>query len=360
MVREGLQRGLQLYDSGALNNLSIAENALTRFDALATARRVEEELERTGRGFGALSRDAALENIKGAIAGRLGDYQAVIELWRGDRGFNLEGRAVNVSNLLGRNLVADHDVTAGLKLSEPDSEGLLSFSGVNYGLYSDRMKAALALRDWPGVVTMGQKAFSLAASDARTRQFAFREEAAILAVGYARVGRLADAWAMLDKTLLDCESCLAARGWVAELARDHAGADRWFATFERADPEIPLPDAEWAQALLERGDLDGAIAKARQARRTGPHYAEPMETWGDALMAKGDYAGAVGKFAEAGRDAPRWGRNHMRWGEALMLAGRYAEARAQFVAASSMDLSKPDLAALNLLLGRTASGRLHG
>jgi len=360
VVREGLQHGLQLYDSGALNNLSISENALTRFDALATARRVEDELERTGRGFGTLSRDAALENIKGAIAGRLGDYQGVIELWRRDRGFNLEGRAVNVRTLLGRDLVADHDVTAGLKLSDPTSEGLLSFSGVNYGLYSDRMKAALALRDWPGVVTMGEKAFSLAASDARTRQFAFREEAAILAAGYARVGRLADARAMLARTLLDCEPCLAARGWVAELAGDRAGADRWFAAFERADPEIPLPDAEWAQALLERGDMDRAIAQARQAHLKGPHYAEPMETWGDALMAKGDYAGAAEKFAQADRDAPRWGRNHMRWGEALMLSGHYSEARAQFVAASGMDLSRSDLAALNVLLRRTASGRLHG
>ena len=360
VVREGQRRGLQLYDSGALNYLSIAENALARFDALATARRVEDELKRTGRGFGTLPRDAALENIRGAIAGRLGDYRTVIEVWAGDPGFNLEGLAVNVRTLLGRALVADHDVTAGLRLSNPTSEGLLNFSGLNYGLYSDRMKAALALRDWPGVVAMGQKAFSLAASDARTRQFAFREEAAILAVGYARVGRLADARAMLDKTLLDCESCLAARGWVAELGGDHAGADRWFAAFERADPEIPFPDAEWAQALLERGDLDGAIAKARQAHRTGPHFAEPLETWGDALMAKEDYAGAGARFAEADKDAPKWGRNHLRWGEALMLSGHYAATRAQYQAASGLDLSKPDRAALNVLLARTASGPLHG
>ena len=360
VVREGLRRGLQLYDSGALNNLSISENALTRFDALATARRVKDELKRTGRGFGTLPRNAALENIEGAIAGRLGDYRAGAELWSRDPGFNLEGRTVNVKTLLGRDLVADHDVTAGLRLSDPTSEGLLNFSGLNYGLYSDRMKAALALRDWPGVVAMGQKAFSLAASDARTRQFAFREDASILAQGYARVGRLPDARAMLGKTLLDCETCLAARGWVAELAGDHAGADYWFAALERADPEIPLPDAEWAQALLERGDLDGAIGKARQAHRRGPHYAEPMETWGEALMARRDYAGAVSKFAEADKDAPRWGRSHMLWGEALMLSGRYRDARAQFEAAKGMDLSKPDRAALDVLLARTASGPLHG
>jgi tetratricopeptide (TPR) repeat protein len=360
VVREGLRRGLQLYDSGALNNLSISENALTRFDALASARRVEEELERTGRGFGTLSRDAALENIKGAMASRLGDYRTVIELWGRDPGFNLEGRTVNVRTLLGRDLVADHDVTAGLRLSDPTSEGLLNFSGLNYGLYSDRMKAALALRDWPEVVAMGEKDFALAAPDPRTRQFAFREEAAILAIGYARVGRLVDARAMLTKTLLDCESCLEARAWVAELAGDHAGADRWFAEFERADPEIPFPAAEWGKALLERGDLDGAIARSTQAHRKGPHYAEPMQTWGEALMARRDQAAAVQKFSEADKDAPRWGRNHMLWGEALMLSGRYREARAQFEAANGMDLSGADRAALSVLLTRTASGPLHG
>ncbi len=77
-------------------------------------------------------------------------------------------------------------------------------------------------------------------------------------------------------------------------------------------------------------------------------------------MRKGDYAGAVAKFAEADTDAPKWGGNHMRWGEALMLSGRYAEARAQYEAADGMDLSKPDRAALNVLLARTAAGPLHG
>ncbi len=360
VVREGQRRGLELYDSGALNNLSISANALTRFDALATARKVEEEIRRTGRGFGGQSREAALENIEGAIAGRLGDHQKVIELWGRDLGFNLEGRTVNVRTLLGRDMVADHDVTAGLRLSDPTSEGLLNFNGLNYGLYSDRMKAALALRDWPGVVAMGEKTYALAASDPRTRQFAFREGAGFLAIGYARVGRLADARAMLGKTLLDCEACLTARGWVAELAGDHAGADRWFAAYERADPDVPFPDAEWAQALLERGDLDGAVAKAQQAHHKGPRYAEPMVTWGEALMARRDYAGAVSRFAEADKDAPKWGRNHMLWGEALMLAGRYAQARRQYEAAAAMDLSPADRAALDVLLARIAKGPLHG
>jgi hypothetical protein len=50
----------------------------------------------------------------------------------------------------------------------------------------------------------------------------------------------------------------------------------------------------------------------------------------------------------------------MRWGEALMLAGRYAEARRQYETANGLDLSKPDRAALDVLLARTASGPLRG
>ena len=360
VVREGLRRGLDLYDSGALNNLSISENALIKFDALPTALRVRDELKRTGRGFGTLSRGAASENIEGAIANRLGDYREVIELWGRDQGFNLEGRVVNVKTLLGRAMVADHDVAAGLRLSDPESEGLLSFSGLNYGLYADGVQAARVLRDWPGMLAIGQKDFAVAASDPRARQFAFRQEAAMLAIAYARAGRFAESRAMLGKTLLDCEDGLLAQAWVAELAGDHAGADRWFSALARAERGVPMPEAGWGEALLERGDLDGAIAKAKLAHRKGPHFADPIETWGDALMAKGDFAGAADKFAEAGKDAPRWGRNHMRWGEALMLSGRYAEARAQYQAASGMDLSKPDRAALNVLLARTSSGRVRG
>jgi tetratricopeptide (TPR) repeat protein len=360
VVREGQRRSLPLYDSGALNNLSIAENALLRFDALATARQVQEEAKRTGRGFGRLSPEEALGNIEGAIDNRLGDFRAGSEAWGRDPGFNIEGRAVQVTTLLGRMLVSDHDVTAGLRLSSPTSEGLLSFSGLSYGVDADRMRAAVALQDWPGVVTTGHKAFVMAAPDPRTRQFAYREIAATLAIGYARVGRLADARAMLDRTLLDCEPCLEARAWVAELAGDHASADRWFAELERAEPEIPFPDADWGEAMLERGDADGAIARLKQAHRKGPHFADPLETWGEALATKRDYAGAIARFVEADQYAPRWGHNHLRWGEALLRLGRYREARLQFEAASGMDLSRPDRAALAVFLDRTARGPLHG
>jgi hypothetical protein len=43
-----------------------------------------------------------------------------------------------------------------------------------------------------------------------------------------------------------------------------------------------------------------------------------------------------------------------------MLSSRYAEARRQFEVANGLVLSKPDRAALDVLLARTATGPLHG
>ena len=43
-----------------------------------------------------------------------------------------------------------------------------------------------------------------------------------------------------------------------------------------------------------------------------------------------------------------------------MLSGRYAQARAQYQAAGALDLSRPEHAAVDVLLARTASGPLQG
>jgi tetratricopeptide (TPR) repeat protein len=181
-----------------------------------------------------------------------------------------------------------------------------------------------------------------------------------MATAYAHAGRIADAKTLLSLTPPDCYNCLIARGLVATLDHDWPAADRWYGEAARQGPSIPLAQTAWGQSLLDRGDVDGAVVKLTDAHRIQPHFADPLELWGEALMRNGDYAGAAAKFAETDRYAPRWGRNHMKWGEALMLSGRYREARAQYETANGLDLSRPDRAALNVLLDRTAKGALHG
>src|SRR5262249_17100251 len=129
---------------------------------------------------------------------------------------------------------------------------------------------------------------------------------------------------------------------------------------ERRTPHAPYAPTEHAKLLLDQSQPDAAIAELKAAHRIEPRYADPMELWGEALMRKGDFTGAVSKFAEADKDTPLWGKNHLRWGEALTRLGRYREARTQFEAANSMALSRPDRAALDVFLDRTARGPLHG
>ncbi|MGH2928473.1 MAG: hypothetical protein ACRDL8_09740, partial [Solirubrobacteraceae bacterium] len=339
VVREGQARGLKLYDSGALNYLSIADNVLDRIGALAASRNVLEEIDSTGRGFSGLSREAALRNIQGVIDGQLGDYRSAIALLTQHSDLEIEGRqsAYQVRSLLATTYIEDHDVSAGLRLSSPSSVGVLTGGGLGVIVDADVMRGEWTMHDWPGVVTVGKQIVPGLAADPRTRQLAFREAASALAVGYAHLGQLGDARALLGRTALDCRACLVARGWLAQMAGDTATADRWFAELERAEPDLPMADAEWGAALLARGEPDRAIAKLQAAHRKGSNFADPLETWGEALMAKRDYAPAVARFAESDMHAPRWGRNHMMWGEALMLSGRYAEAREQYKAANGLD-----------------------
>ena len=180
------------------------------------------------------------------------------------------------------------------------------------------------------------------------------------AVASARAGDVAGAEALIAPSPADCYACLRARAQVAEAAGDRAGADRGFAEALQQGPSLPGAETDWGRALLARGDPAAAIGKLAAAHAKSPTAPDPLELWGEALMRQRDYARAAAKFAAADKSAPRWGGAHLRWGEALMLSGRYAGARAQYEIAAGLDLSRPDRAALNVLLARTASGPLYG
>jgi len=127
------------------------------------------------------------------------------------------------------------------------------------------------------------------------------------------------------------------------------GADPAAVAFARAidgQKSIPMAYSYWGQALMERGDLDGAIAKFALANQRGPHFADPMEMWGEALMVKTQSHLAPVKFEEADKYAPNWGRLHLKWGEALGYAGKKDEARAQHQKALTLNLTAAEKAEL--------------
>ena len=208
--------------------------------------------------------------------------------------------------------------------------------------------------DWAGALAEARASDAwLETNKARRKVFGLMQRVWIQpleALALAHTGDIAGADALIQTTPADCYLCLRVRGRIAAQARDWAGADRWFAEAVRQGPDMPYAYSEWSEALLAKGDLDGAIARSRQARATGPHFADPMELQGEALLRKGDFSGAAASFEQADRDAPHWGKNHLLWGEALARLGRADEARTQFRIAAGLDLLAADRAALQIHL----------
>jgi tetratricopeptide (TPR) repeat protein len=314
--------------------------------------RKELGLVRSGTALGLL-RDQIAERMRfldAVDAFYQSDYLTSARGLRAVDAFDLEGRLAGYTprHLRARALALMHEVTAAGPLEagplDTNSYQAIATGGATLGNWSDVARRLEQGRSDPGL-----------AGDAQMTVVQ-----PLLAEAYAHLGRLQEAKALVASTPPDCYRCLIARAEIAGIARDWATADRWWAELGRQNPDRPPAPAGWAAALLARGDLNGAIAKAEVGHKLSPDFADPLQVWGEALLRKGDYAGAAARFAEADARAPRWGRNHVLWGEALMLSGHYREARAQYQAASGMDLSQPDRAALEVLLARTASGSLRG
>jgi tetratricopeptide (TPR) repeat protein len=164
----------------------------------------------------------------------------------------------------------------------------------------------------------------------------------VAAQAYAEERDFKQAHAFADRTPLDCYTCLSIRGVVDAREHNNHGADYWFARATKAGPSIPYGYFQWGNALLVRGDLDGAIAKFAAANQKGPHFADPLEMWGEALIAKSRSDLALEKFAEADKYAPNWGRLHLKWGEALLWSGDKDSAAKQFSIAHGLDLTSSE------------------
>jgi tetratricopeptide (TPR) repeat protein len=177
--------------------------------------------------------------------------------------------------------------------------------------------------------------------------FTVRSVDPTVAMADAELGDIRGAHATIDRTPLDCVTCLRVRGLIDALERRWSGAAYWYQRTVSAAPSPPFAYADWGAMLMMKGDVESAIAKFKEANSRAPHFADPLEMWGEALMQKNRSDLALEKFEEANRYAPNWGRLHLKWGEALFYAGRGDEARKQFVIASGLDLSQSDKSALH-------------
>jgi tetratricopeptide (TPR) repeat protein len=358
IIDEGMRAGLDLYQTGGMAIQNLSDMNLGRLQASYVNIVLQQKLGRNEGGNQLVSGPVSRQIQVFAIAYLRGDRRLAASAAAALGQYDFEGLSggLNLREEGAEALVQNHDITRGLREARA--------AGSDRGPLNMAPLPMLALQQFGDWTALARSAEQLAADEERqgavSKNTLERGVRPLLAVAYARLGRTDQAKALAATLPLDCEPCLDVRGWVAALAGDPAGADRWFAAAEHMAPDLPYYDSDWGAALLARDEVDGAIAKLGQAHAKGPKFADPLELWGEALMRKGDLDGAIAKFAEADQDAPRWGRNHLMWGEALMLSGRYAEARGQYESANGLDLSKPDRAALDVLLARTARGPLHG
>jgi serine/threonine-protein kinase len=91
------------------------------------------------------------------------------------------------------------------------------------------------------------------------------------------------------------------------------------------EPTFARAHYRLGEALLARGDSDGAIAACREAIRLEPEDANAHYSLGVALSRSGDSEGAIARLREVVRLDPGSARGHRMLGYVLQWSGRYAE-----------------------------------
>ena len=174
-----------------------------------------------------------------------------------------------------------------------------------------RWRLAVCSNDWPAAL---QAAQDQSAADrgpsGLTNVHAPALQASLdqprIALSLARIGRLADARALIAATPLDCYYCVRTRGAVAALAGQAGEADHWYAEAARQAPSLAFAHQEWGEARLARGDLDGAQAAFMEAARRAPRWADPDKGLGDVAARRSRWRDALAAYDKALGEAPAW------------------------------------------------------
>ena len=293
----------------------------------------------------------ARKRVQSFIDLNLGDFREAGSLFREQLDFGPQGSIFSMHAMLARAQLGEHDLRAArATMASPDEPGGVNELEKIFQVVWLRILLNAEARDWSAVLSeeRGEGA-SVSARYPAAHTLAPTRTMPLLAYAQANLGDFKAAEQLIAQTPPDCYRCLVMRAKIAEVERQHARADWWFARAVTQQPSIPFAYVDWGQALMARGNLDGAIAKFEIAHAKGPHYADPLEIGGEALVAKNRSDLALAKFEDANRYAPNWGRLHLKWGEALLWSGKREEAKKQFALARSLDLTPSEKAALSRL-----------
>jgi len=293
-------------------------------------------------------------NNQGFIDEQLGDLHGSAQL---DRDFIQKAptRAPlpSATSRLAQLDASDHDLAAARAaiLNVPNYTLNLTPGFTALAVLRARILIDSELQDWTGVLSETDAFASTFQKYPGLPSYLPTMTVPLTAYAEAKLGKTADAEKHIAATPADCYECLIARAKIAEAEGQTGRADYWFAHAIDGQKSIPFAYYYWGEALLDRGDADGAITKFTIANQKGPKFADQLECWGEALIAKKQPDLALAKFTEAQKYAPNWGRLHLKWGEALGYAGQKDEAQKQYALAAGLDLSSADKAELAKVRG---------
>ena len=126
----------------------------------------------------------------------------------------------------------------------------------------------------------------------------------IVAVSMAKAGFAREATQLLAPLPTDCYPCVVARGQVAALMGDRAGATRWFAQAKQIGPSFPFADEARGRMLLESRDYAGAQRAFEAAIAIEPRFADAHMPTQQAMRRAGASCTSDGPRPYGTADAP--------------------------------------------------------
>ena len=227
VLREGQRLGLDLHDTGGDNALVNAESTLGHIQAVLDVMRAGLQRDRASKLRTIYDGPAARLVQAASISGELGDSRSAAQGVGAIGDLSLEGGGVASAllSVAAKEQVEDHDVSGGRRALD-----LLSSKASDPGGQAHRsleIKAATALEDWTGLVALAEQEQAWAQAQGPVQKDHLERGVwPGLAIGYAKIGRQAEAEALAARTPLDCDPCVDARAQVAAAGMDWAGADR--------------------------------------------------------------------------------------------------------------------------------------
>jgi tetratricopeptide (TPR) repeat protein len=107
---------------------------------------------------------------------------------------------------------------------------------------------------------------------------------------------------------------------------DYNGAVAAYQKITELDPRLPAAHFHLGIALKDKGDVDGAIAAYKRAIELDPRHARAHNNLGAALKEKGDVEGAVGAYKRAIELDPKFAQAHNNLGIVYLNRKQYPEA----------------------------------